>query len=116
MKIPSNWEIQQTAFIDSSDIDFRDFINLYKKYTAKPYSFLVTVVDQGIKQVEALKVLKPEENQEPESTEGRFPKKKMRNNEIKNKIDGIKNWEENIKQEDLKQISIYIWFSAIWKR
>ena len=35
-----------------------------------------TVVDQGIKQVEALKVLKPEENQEPESTEGRFPKKK----------------------------------------
>ena len=75
-----------------------------------------TVVDQGIKEVEALKVLKPEENQEPESTEGRFPKKKMRNNEIKNKIDGIKNWEENIKQEDLKQISIYIWFSAIWKR
>ena len=34
-----------------------------------------TVVDQGIKQVEALKVLKPEENQEPESTGGRFPKK-----------------------------------------
>ena len=32
----------------------------------------------------------------------------MRNNEIKKKIDGIKNWEENIKQEDLKQISIYI--------
>ena len=25
----------------SSDIQFKDFINLYKKYTAKPYSFLV---------------------------------------------------------------------------
>ena len=25
----------------SSDIDFKDLINLCKKYTAKPYSFLV---------------------------------------------------------------------------
>ena len=29
------------AFNHSSDIDFKDFINLYKKCTAKPYSFLV---------------------------------------------------------------------------
>ena len=28
-------------FNHSSDNDFQDFINLYKKYTAKPYSFLV---------------------------------------------------------------------------
>ena len=26
---------------NSSDIDFKDFMNLYKKCTAKPYSFLV---------------------------------------------------------------------------
>ena len=43
MKIPSKRELQQIAFNHSSDIDFKDFIknNLYKKCTAKPYSFLV---------------------------------------------------------------------------
>ena len=35
-------ELQQIAFNHSSDIDFKDFMNLYKKCTAKPYSFLVT--------------------------------------------------------------------------
>ena len=28
-------------FNHSSDIDFQDFMNLYKKCTEKPYSFLV---------------------------------------------------------------------------
>ena len=41
MKIPNNRELQQTAFNHSSDIDFQDLMNLYKKCTAKPYSFLV---------------------------------------------------------------------------
>ena len=41
MKIPNKWELQQTAFNHSSDIDFKDFINLYKKCNAKSYSFLV---------------------------------------------------------------------------
>ena len=41
MKIPSKREIHQIAFSNSSDIDFQDFMNLYKKCTAKPYSFLV---------------------------------------------------------------------------
>ena len=41
MKIPNKRELQQIAFNRSSDIDFKDFINLYKKCTAKPYSFLV---------------------------------------------------------------------------
>ena len=31
----------QIAFNHSSDIDFKDFKNLYKKYTAKPSSFLI---------------------------------------------------------------------------
>ena len=38
MKIPNKQELQQIAYNHSSDIDF---INLYKKCTAKPYSFLV---------------------------------------------------------------------------
>ena len=41
MKIPNKRELQQIAFNHSSDIDFRDFMNLYKKCAEKPYSFLV---------------------------------------------------------------------------
>ena len=40
MKILNKRELQQIAFNHSSDIDFEDFMNLYKKCTAKPYSFL----------------------------------------------------------------------------
>ena len=42
MKFPNKGELQQITFNHSSDIDLKDFINLYKKCTAKPYSFLVT--------------------------------------------------------------------------
>ena len=41
MKIQNKREIQQIAFNHSSDIDFKDFMNLYKKCTAKPYYLLV---------------------------------------------------------------------------
>ena len=41
MKIPDKRELRQVAFNHSSDIDFQDFMNLYKKCTAKPYSLLV---------------------------------------------------------------------------
>ena len=40
MKIPNRQELTQIASHNSSDIDFRDFMNIYKKYTAKPYSLL----------------------------------------------------------------------------
>ena len=39
MKISNKEELQQIAFNHSSDIDFRDFMNPYKKCTTKPYSF-----------------------------------------------------------------------------
>ena len=41
MKILNKRELQQIAFNHSTDIDFQDFMNLYKKCTAKTYSFLV---------------------------------------------------------------------------
>ena len=41
MKIPNTGELQQIALNHSSDIDFIDFIKIYKKCTAEPYSFLV---------------------------------------------------------------------------
>ena len=34
-------ELQQTALNHSSDVDFKDFIKNYKKYTAEPQFFLV---------------------------------------------------------------------------
>ena len=39
MKIPNKRELKQIAFNHSSDIDFQDFLNIYKKSTAKSYSF-----------------------------------------------------------------------------
>ena len=41
MKIPNKGELQQTALYHSSDIDYKDFIKIYKKCTTKAYSFLV---------------------------------------------------------------------------
>ena len=41
MKIPNKRELQQIAISHSSDIGFKDFIKIYKKFTDKPYSFLV---------------------------------------------------------------------------
>ena len=41
LKIPNKRKLQQSSINHSSDIDFRDFMNLYKKCTSKPFSFLV---------------------------------------------------------------------------
>ena len=41
MKIINQQELQQHAINYSSDISFKDFMDFYKKCTAKPYSFLV---------------------------------------------------------------------------
>ena len=41
MKTPNKRELQQTALNHSSDIDFKDFMKIYKKCTGDTYSFLV---------------------------------------------------------------------------
>ena len=41
MKVPNKRELQKIALNHSSDIDIKDFIKIYKKCTAEPYSFLV---------------------------------------------------------------------------
>ena len=41
MKIPNKRELQQTVLNHSSDIDFKDFMKIYKRCTKEPYSFLV---------------------------------------------------------------------------
>ena len=40
-KIPNEIELQQIALKHSSDTSTKDFINIYWKYSAEPYSFLV---------------------------------------------------------------------------
>ena len=40
-KIPNKRELQQIAINHSSDINTKDFANIYRKYTSEPYSFLV---------------------------------------------------------------------------
>ena len=59
------------------------------QFTYSPLSKAFEKQVKGRKQVEALKALIPEENQELESVEGLFPKK-MRNIEIKIEKDEIK--------------------------
>ena len=41
LKICNKRKLQQIALNHSSDTDFKDFMKIYKKCTAKPYSFLV---------------------------------------------------------------------------
>ena len=41
MTIPNKRELQQFTFNHLSNIGFENFMNLYKKFTAKPYSFLM---------------------------------------------------------------------------
>ena len=41
MKIPNKRELQQIAINHSSDINSKDFTNIYRECTAEPYSFLV---------------------------------------------------------------------------
>ena len=41
MKISNERELQQIASNHLSDIDFKDFMKLYKDYTKEPFSFFV---------------------------------------------------------------------------
>ena len=43
LKILNKRELQQIASNYSSDIDFKDFMKLYKEYTTETYSFSKTI-------------------------------------------------------------------------
>ena len=40
MKIHNKRELQQIAINHSADTDYKDFMNIYRKCTNKPHSFL----------------------------------------------------------------------------
>ena len=48
MKIPNKRELQQIALNHSSDIDFKDFMKIYKKCTAEPYSNKIMTIEYQI--------------------------------------------------------------------
>ena len=72
-----------------------------------------TIEKQGKKQVEAIEVLKPEENLELETNEGIFPKK-IKNNKIENELDKIKKWEEKLNEKTryIGEININLIFNT----
>ena len=41
MKILNKRELQQITINHTADVDFKDFMELYKKYTAEQYPFLL---------------------------------------------------------------------------
>ena len=84
----------QSRIIEQANFTYFPLGKAYEKQ-------IKAVEDQGIKQVEALKILKLEENQDLDSIEGLFPKS-MRNGKIKNEIDKIRKWEEKKWTKTLK--------------
>ena len=40
-KIPNKRELRETVINHLSDISTKDFVNIYREYTAEPYSFLI---------------------------------------------------------------------------
>ena len=42
MKINNKRELQNIAINHSADIDYNDFVKIYRECTKKPYSFLTT--------------------------------------------------------------------------
>ena len=94
-----NREAAKISALSSGKIEKHEFLTgeqiLFKKQ-------IKTMKDQGIKQAEALKALKPEKIQELES-EGLFSKKKKRKiMKLKMKYMKLKKWDEEIKRKDLK--------------
>ena len=47
MKIFKQRKLQQIALNHSSDIDFKDFLKIFQKYSVEPYYFLVNDTTQS---------------------------------------------------------------------
>ena len=48
MKINSKRELQNIAINHSADIDYKDFMRIYKKCTSEPYSFFHILIDSTL--------------------------------------------------------------------
>ena len=83
----------QSRIIEQAKFTYTALVKAFEKQ-------IKTIENQGIKQFEALKALKPEESRHYiKSIDGIFSKE-MRTNEIKNEIYKIKKWEGKIKRTD----------------
>ena len=103
----SSGKIEKYEYLSGVEILPSDQIRIIKQakftYTALVKAFekqIKTIEKQGIKQLEGLKALKPEESKHYIKSIDGFFSKEMRTNEIKNEIYKIKKWEEKIKRKD----------------
>ena len=51
MKINNKRELQNIAINHSADIDYKDFVKIYREYTKKPCSFLTIQLIQYYQQM-----------------------------------------------------------------
>ena len=101
LQYDTNREAPKISVLSSGKIDKNEYLTVEEilpsdqsgiieqtKFTYSPLGkvFEKQIEDQGINQLEALKTLKLEKNEELERIEGLFPKK-IRNNEIRSGID-----------------------------
>ena len=84
----------QSRIIEQAKFTYSSFGKAFGKQ-------IKTIENQGIKQVEALKDLKPKEKKKDIKSIEELFSEEMKTNEIKNKIYEIKKWEEKIKRKDL---------------
>ena len=56
MKINSRKELQNIAINHSADIDYNDFVTIYREYKIKPYSFLT--IDTTLSAIDPLRFSK----------------------------------------------------------
>ena len=56
MKINNKRELQNIAINHSADIDYQDFIKIYREYTKQPYNFLT--IDNKLTAIDPLRFRK----------------------------------------------------------
>ena len=88
--------------IRSDQSKLREQVKFTYSPLGKSFDKQIKIIDQGIKQAEALEALKSKKNKRNiKSVKESFPKD-TRTNEINDEIDEIKKWQEKIKRKDLK--------------
>ena len=104
IKIPNKQELYQDASNHSSDTDFKNFMNLYKKCTAKPYSFLAIHATFASEYLTGEEILVSNQSQIIEQAKFAYsPLRKAFENQTKKHVDAIKSLDLSNKKDQLKQ-------------
>ena len=58
MKISNNRELQTIALNDSADIDYKDFVKIYRECTKEPFFFFFLTIDTTLPAIDLLRFRK----------------------------------------------------------